>query len=104
MSHAALLATFHAQPLCVVTPIEPVPDTALTFVAPGDSDHVQAVDVPEIDARKFATVKAFWLCTRALSAVAAEPVGLAGLPYVTLGFDMYAMRVHEVPTAAQALL
>ena len=61
VSQVAPLATFHAQPLCVVTPTEPVPDPAPTLAAPGDSDHVQAVDVPEFDARKFATVSAFWL-------------------------------------------
>ena len=64
VSHAALLAAFHAQPLCVVTLIEPAPATAPTFAAPGESAHVQAVDVPAFDARKFATVSAFWLCEK----------------------------------------
>ena len=104
VSHDALLATFHAQPLCVDTLIEPDPAAAPMLAAPGDNDHVQPVGVPDFVARKFATVSAFWLCTRATSAVADEPVGLAGLPYITFGLDMYAMRVHETPTAAHALL
>ena len=79
-NHAALLARFHAQPLCVVMPTDPAPDAAPTLTPAGASAHVHAGVVPDFDARKFATVSAFWLCTRAVSAVAAEPVGLAGLP------------------------
>ena len=95
VSQPESLDAVQSHPVPDVTPTEPVPDPAPTLAAPGDSDHVQAVDVPDFDARKFATVSAFWLCTRAVSAVAAEPVGVAGLPYVTLGFDRYAMRVHD---------
>jgi hypothetical protein len=81
VSHVALLAPFHAHPVCVVMPTEPAPEADAALADAGDSDHVHAGDVPEdFDARKFATVSAFWLCTRAVSAVAALPVGLAGLP------------------------
>ena len=59
VSHAALLATFHAHPLCVVTPTDPVPAAEPTLAPVGDSDHVHAGVVPDFDARKFATVKAF---------------------------------------------
>ena len=86
-SHDALLAAFHAQPLCVVTPIDPAPDDGETLADPGASDHVQLLVPPTFDARKFATVSAFWLCTRVVSAVDVEPSGSGGLPYVMFGFD-----------------
>ena len=56
------------------------------------------------DARKLATVTAFWLMTRTVSAVALEPSASAGLPYVWFGLEKYGIRVHVTPTAAQALL
>ena len=81
MSQPALLAAFQAPPACVVTPIEPVPAAPPTLALPGESDHVQLVVPPPcFDARKFATVNAFWLWTRAVSAVDVDPVGSGGLP------------------------
>ena len=79
-SHAALLDAFHAHPDCVVTLTDAAPADATTFAAELPSANVQPVVPPCFDARKFATVSAFWLCTRAVSAVEDEPVGSGGLP------------------------
>ena len=93
--HAALLVPFHAQPLCVEMPIEPPPAVAATLAADGASAYVQLVPPPCFDARKFATVSAFWLCTRTTSAVDVEPS--RSLVYVMFGLEKYGMRVQFTP-------
>ena len=59
VSHPALLAAFHTQPLCVVMPTEPAPAVDPAAADAAASDHVHAGAVPDFDARKFATVNAF---------------------------------------------
>jgi hypothetical protein len=62
-------------------PEPPVAGT-LADVALNEYVHVAGGLTLPTDARKLATVAAFWLMTRTVSAVPAEPSKSAGLPYV----------------------
>ncbi len=75
---------FHAHPEPAVTLNDPLPPPVPMLALPGENAYVQP---PAADSRKFATVTAFPLCTRTLSAVVVVPSGSGGLPYVRFGFE-----------------